>query len=120
VSQLAVPPPPIGLPHGLVPLYDEARAVSDLSPASACALLRLLLRAVLRELGRTGRHLRRDVEALVEDGAPVSLLRALDVIGLDEDEARRPGEIQLADGHADAQNLFMFVNLLVDQTSRPP
>jgi hypothetical protein len=33
-----------------------------------------------------------------------------------EDQARRPGEIVLTDGHVEAQNLFMFVNLLVDQT----
>jgi len=117
VSELVSPPPPVRLSPGLVPLYEEAQAVSDRSPASACALLRLLLRAVLRERHRTGRHLRNDVQTLVDEGAPVSLLRALDVIGMTEEQARHPGEIVLTDGHGEAQNLFMFVNLLVDQTS---
>ena len=35
------------------------------------------------------------------------------VVGLSEQHARRPGEIDLAQGHADAQNLFMFVHLLI-------
>jgi hypothetical protein len=116
MTELVVPPPPVRLAPSLVPLYEEARAVADASPASASALLRLLLRAVLQEQGRTGRSITRDVAALVEAGAPVSLLRALDVIGMTEEQARHPGEIVLTDGHAEAQNLFMFVNLLVDQT----
>ena len=116
MTDLVIPPPPVGLPTSLVPLYDEARAVADASPASACALLRLLTVAVLRDRGRTGRHIVRDVGLLVEQGAPVSLLRALDVIGLSDEQSKRPGELVLSDGHADAQNLFMFVNLLVDQT----
>jgi hypothetical protein len=116
MSGLVVPPPPVGLPPSLVPLYEEARTVADPSPASACAILRLLVRAVLQDRGRTGRNLVRDVGVLVEEGAPVSLLRALDVIGLSDEQSKRPGELVLSDGHAEAQNLFMFVNLLVDQT----
>lgn len=116
MSGLVVPPPPVGMPPGLTPLYEEAEAVADSSPASACALLRLLVKAVLQDRGRTGRNITRDVGLLVEAGAPVSLLRALDVIGLSDEQAKRPGELVLSDGHADAQNLFMFVNLLVDQT----
>ena len=52
---------------------------------------------------------------LVDRGAPVGLLRALDVIAMSEDEAKRPGELSLANGHSDAQNLFMFVNLFAEQ-----
>lgn len=116
MSGLVLPPPPVGLPPGLKPLYQEAQAVADPSPASACAILRLLVRAILQDRGRTGRHIGRDVGVLVEGGAPVSLLRALDVIGLSEEQSKRPGELVLSDGHAEVQNLFMFVNLLVDQT----
>lgn len=116
MTGLVLPPPPVGLPPGLTPLYDEAQAVADPSPASACAILRLVVRAVLQDRGRTGRHIARDVGLLVEAGAPVSLLRALDVIGLTDEQSKRPGELVLSDGHGDVQNLFMFVNLLVDQT----
>ena len=73
---MLIPDPPEGLPDTLVPLYEEARAVVEASPASACALLRLLLSALLIREGRPGRHLNRDVNALVAHGAPVGLLRA--------------------------------------------
>jgi hypothetical protein len=112
-----VPDPPEELPAGLRPLYVEAAAVSDASPASACALLRLLTRAVLRNHGLTGRDLQRDISALVEQGASMSLLRALDAMGLTEQHSRHPGEIDLAQGHSDAQSLFMFVNLLAANTA---
>lgn len=111
------PAAPDAMPPNLVPLYDEAVAVADLSPASACALLRLVLRALLQNQGLRGRHLVRDVGTVVERGAPVGLLRALDVIAMSDDEAKRPGELSLANGHSDAQNLVMFVNLFVEQVS---
>ena len=116
MSELLIPDPPESLPDSLVPLYSEARAVVEASPASACALLRLLLSALLIRAGRPGRHLNRDVNAVVAHGAPVGLLRALDAIGITEEEARNPGTINLVNGYADAQNLFMFINLFVDQT----
>ena len=107
-----VPEPPAELPSSLRPLYVEAAAVSDASPASACALLRLLTKAMLRNDGLTGRDLQRDVAVLVERGASMSLLRALDAMGLSEQHSRHPAEIDLAQGHSDAQSLFVFVNLL--------
>lgn len=112
MSGLTVPDPPASLAAGLAPLYDEARAVADLSPASAAALLRLVVRAMLVLKGRPGRDLRRDLDAVA--GTAPSVLRALDAIGLDDDHARQPGSIDLTQGHADAQNLFMFVHLLAD------
>jgi len=89
--------------------------VSDASPASACALLRIVIRSLLQQRGMRGRHLTRDIEALVDQGAPVGLLRAMDVIAMSDEEAKRPAELSLANGYADAQNLVMFVNLLADQ-----
>ena len=110
-----MPPAPESTPRNLVPLYDEAVAVVDLSPASACALLRLIIRNLVQAQGLRGRHLVRDIGTLVERGAPVGLLRALDVIAMSEDEAKKPAELSLANGHSDAQNLVMFVNLFVEQ-----
>ena len=108
---------PPGLDRKLVPLYDEASAVADVSPASACALARLLLRSLIQSQGLRGRHLVRDISELVSAGAPVGLLRALDVMKLSETEARRPGEINLANGHGDAQNLLMFIHLFTEHVS---
>ena len=108
---------PPGLDRKLVPLYDEAVAAADVSPASACALARLLLRSLIQSQGLRGRHLVRDISELVSAGAPVGLLRALDVMKLSETEARRPGEINLANGHGDAQNLMMFIHLFTEHVS---
>lgn len=110
---------PPGLDRKLVPLYDEAAAVADVSPASACALARLLLRSLIAAQGHRGRHLVRDIGELVSAGAPVGLLRALDVIKLSDVEARRPGELNLANGHGDAQNLLMFIHLFTQHVSPP-
>ncbi len=110
---------PPGLDRKLVPLYTEAAAVAEISPASACALARLLLRNLIRAQGLRGRHLVRDISELVSAGAPVGLLRALDVIKLSDVEARRPGELNLANGHGDAQNLLMFIHLFTQHVSPP-
>ncbi|WP_419841803.1 hypothetical protein [Candidatus Poriferisodalis sp.] len=113
----AAPPP--GLDRKLVPLYSEAAAVAEISPASACALARLLLRSLIRAQGLRGRHLVRDISELVSSGAPVGLLRALDVLKLSDTEARRPGELNLANGHGDARNLLMFVHLFTQHVPSP-
>lgn len=110
---------PAGLDRKLVPLYEEAAAVADVSPASACALARLLLRSLIQSQGLRGRHLVRDIGELVSAGAPVGLLRALDVMKLSDTEARRPGELNLANGHGDAQNLLMFIHLFTQHVSPP-
>ena len=110
---------PASLDRKLVPLYAEAAAVAEISPASACALARLLLRSLIRAQGLRGRHLARDISELVSAGAPVGLLRALDVIKLSDTEARRPGELNLANGHGDAQNLLMFIHLFTQHVTPP-
>ncbi|HCB34762.1 MAG TPA: hypothetical protein DEP66_00190 [Acidimicrobiaceae bacterium] len=111
------PSAPAGLARRLAPLYNEATDVADRSPASACALLRLLLRTLIRESGQRGRHLVRDTESLVSAGAPVGLMRALDVLALSDNEARRPGELNLANGHREVQNLVMFIHLFVEHVT---
>ena len=110
---------PAGLDRRLVPLYAEAAAVADVSPASACALARLLVRSLIQSQGLRGRHIVRDIGELVSAGAPVGLLRALDVMKLSDTEARRPGELNLANGHGDAQNLLMFIHLFTQHVAPP-
>lgn len=115
MASLVTPDPPPGLSPELAPIYEEARAVADASPASASALLRVLLRSILAKRGGAGRHLGHDLSSVAEMGSSPTLLRAWDAIGMTDSVARRPAELNLADGHSDAQNLFMFVNLLVSQ-----
>lgn len=111
----SIAPVPEGLTPGLRPLYDEAMAIADQSPASACALLRLVLRSVLTSAGQPGRDLARDIDAATMGAPPV--LRALDAIGLSRDASRRPGELDLSQGHSDVQNLVVLVTLIVGHLS---
>ena len=110
-----IEPLPEGLPPKLIPLYEEAMMIVEASPASSCALLRMLLQMLIQERGLRGRDLHKDINTLVDRGAPVGLLRALDAIGLAEEESRQPGQLNLVNGHKDAQNMVMFLNLFVNQ-----
>tara|TARA_B110000003_G_C16565098_1_gene502065 strand:- start:822 stop:1166 length:345 start_codon:yes stop_codon:yes gene_type:complete len=106
---------PEGLSPKLIPLYGEAMKIVEASPASACALLRMLLQMLIQERGLRGRDLHKDINTLVDRGAPVGLLRALDAIELAGSESRQPGQINLVNGHKDAQNMVMFLHLFVNQ-----
>lgn len=106
---------PEGLSPKLIPLYGEAMKIVEASPASACALLRMLLQMLIQERGLRGRDLHKDINTLVDRGAPVGLLRALDAIELAGSESRQPSQINLVNGHKDAQNMVMFLHLFVNQ-----
>lgn len=112
---MEIEPTPEGLSPKLIPLYEEAMKIVEASPASACALLRMLLQMLIQERGLRGRDLHKDINTLVDRGAPVGLLRALDAIELAGSESRQPSQINLVNGHKDAQNMVMFLHLFVNQ-----
>lgn len=119
MSEPYSPEPPESLPPGLAPLFTEAMAVADVSPASASALLRILVQALIKSAGRGGRNLIRDVNALAADAGGVGVLRALDVVAMSDAESRHPAELSLANGHSDVQNLVVFVHVLARSLSPP-
>lgn len=100
------------LPSGLLPLYEEAVDIADRSPASAAALLRMLVRALVRQAGGTGRNLSKDIDQLVANGLDVGVLRAADAVGLSDNQSRKPAELDLTDGHSEVQNLSVLVHVL--------
>ncbi len=100
------------LSKGLLPLYDEAVAVADVSPASACALLRMLVQALVKQAGGRGRNLTKDLNDLAGSGLDVGVLRALDAAHLTDSHARRPAELDLTNGHSEVQNLSVLVHVL--------
>jgi len=106
------PDPPDELASGLRPLFTEAMVIADASPASACALLRILVQSMMRSSGRGGRNLVRDVGDFVAAGSDVGVLRALDVVALTDTESRRPAELSLSNGHSDVQNMIVLVHVL--------
>lgn len=116
-SDLAAPD---GLSPKLEPLFREATDIADRSPAASCAMLRMLLRMLIRHAGGRGRHLKNDLTELVDKGAPVGLLRAMDVAAISEAEARQPAEINLANGHSDVRNLMVLVHVFVNHVGGGP
>ncbi len=116
-SDLAAPE---ALSPKLVPLFREATDIADRSPASACALLRMLLLMLIKHAGARGRHLKNDLGDLVNNGAPVGLLRAMDVAGISDAEARQPAQINLANGHSDVRNLMVLVHVFVNHVGGGP
>lgn len=105
------------LSAGLLPLYEEATAIAERSPASAAALLRMLVKALVRQAGGTGRHLTKDIDQLVAAGMDVGVLRALDAVQLSDAQSRKPAELDLADGHSEVRNLSVLVHLLARAAS---
>jgi len=100
--------------------FDEARAILDISPRGAAALLRLCIQKLCKQLGKTGKNLNEDIASLVKDGLDPDVQRALDVVRVVGNEAVHPGEMDLRDGRATAATLFELVNYIAeDRITRP-
>lgn len=108
------------MPEVVVADYDEARTVSTGSPRAAGGLLRLAIQNLCRELGQPGNNLNDDIGALVRDGLPVRIQRALDVVRVIGNNAVHPGEIDLRDDADTVGQLFLLVNLIVDSMITQP
>ena len=100
--------------------YDEARTVFSGSPRAAGGLLRLAIQNLCRELGQPGDNLNADIGALVREGLPVRIQRALDVVRVIGNNAVHPGEIDLRDDVDTVGQLFVLVNLIVDAMITQP
>lgn len=110
------------LPAELLPLYNEARAVSAASPRAAAALLRLLTESLLRTITGDSARLDANIAALVKDGKLNETTRKLaDYLRITGNDMVHPGQI---DADPDAQRrvgmMFPFVNLLVDRLIAQP
>lgn len=100
--------------------FEEARAILDLSPRGAAALLRLCIQKLCKQLGKPGNNLNDDIAALVRDGLGVDVQRALDAVRVIGNEAVHPGELDLKDDRETAAKLFELVNYIAeDRISRP-
>lgn len=96
--------------------FEEAAAIIDSSPRGAAALLRLAIQRLLKDLGQPGKNINDDIGALVRDGLPVKIQRALDVVRVIGNNAVHPGELDMRDDKATAMSLFTLVNMIVENT----
>jgi uncharacterized protein YuzE len=100
--------------------FDEARAILDISPRGAAALLRLCIQKLCKQLGKRGKNLNEDIGSLVKDGLDPDVQRALDVVRVVGNDAVHPGEMDLKDDRETAAKLFELVNYIADDRITRP
>lgn len=112
-------------PHEDMPVdvkrdYLEARNIASDSARGAAALLRLALQKLCRHLGGRGENINSDIAALVENGLPVRIQQALDVVRVTGNNAVHPGELVVEDNPEIVASLFGLLNLVVDNRIAEP
>jgi hypothetical protein len=108
------------MPEAVRPEYDEARAVSAVSPRSAAALLRLVIQKLLIGLGLPGKNINDDIGRLVQRGLPEKIQQALDSVRVIGNNAVHPGVLSDDDLSNVANSLFFLVNFIVEQQIAQP
>ena len=102
------------MPEHIARIYEEARTIGGLSPRAAAALLRLALQHLLTDLAADQKDVNKAIGALVKEGLPTSVQRAMDILRVVGNNAVHPGEIDL-EGDLDTVNaLFGLLNLVVE------
>ncbi|RWL45259.1 MAG: DUF4145 domain-containing protein [Mesorhizobium sp.] len=114
------PDPNPDLPDDVRADYEEAGLVLNTSPRSAAALLRQAVQRLCRHLGEKGKNIDDDIAALVRKGLDKRIQQALDIVRVIGNQAVHPGQIDLKDDRATAENLFSLVNLIADALISQP
>lgn len=108
------------MPEDVLADYREAADVFARSPRASAALLRLAVQKMCVALGKSGKNINDDIAALVRDGLPARIQKALDVVRVIGNNAVHPGEISIEDKPETAQALFGLLNLITDAMITQP
>ena len=103
------------MPENVKELFNEARAVLNQSPRGACALLRLAIQYIVKELGEDEKNLNKEIDSLVEKGLPEKMQQALDTIRVIGNNAIHPGKIDVKDNLEIAHSLFKLLNFISEK-----
>ena len=99
------------MPDNIKVIYDEAGSIVALSPRAACALLRLALQMLLKQLGESG-DINRAIDNLEKKGLDPGTKEAMHILRVTGNHAIHPGKISF-DGDTDTGELFKLLNAIV-------
>lgn len=111
---LTGPNPNADIPDDIKVHYEEARAILDLSPRGAAALLRLCIEKLCAYL-EPGKDLYKAIGVLRTKGLKQRVVDALDIVRVIGNEAVHPGTIDLNDDRETAEALFGLVNIITEE-----
>jgi hypothetical protein len=115
------PAPSADLPQELLRDYEEASAISQMSPRGAAALLRLLIQKLCAHLGTKSQSIDKAIAELVEGGQiNKKIQQALDTVRVVGNQAVHPGTLDLRDDASTVLTLFNLVNYVVEKTITEP
>lgn len=100
--------------------YIEAMNIVNDSPRSACALLRLAIQKLCKELGEKGENINEDIGNLVKKGLSPQLQKRFDIIRIVGNNAVHPGEININDTPEIASSMFKLVKFIADKMITEP
>ena len=106
------PPANNDLPDSVEEIYNEASTIATQSPRAACALLRLAIEMLLKELGETG-SINEGIKNLVKKGVDPIVQQSLDIVRITGNSAVHPGKIAF-DDTTDVHTLFQFINVIAN------
>ena len=114
------PRPHVEMPDDVKADYEEARRIVGQSPRGSCALLRLSVQKLCKDLGEPGENINADIKSLVEKGLPEEVQRAMDSLRVIGNNAVHPGEMDLTDDTETASALFNLLNFVVEEMIAKP
>ena len=114
----AAPPANNDLPASVKVVYEEASAIANQSPRAACALLRLAIEILLKELGETD-GIDEGIKNLVKKGLDQRIQQSLDIVRVTGNNASHPGKI-IFDDTTDVHTLFQLINVIANTLITQP